>query len=208
MEGIRLERLSLLSGTVAVVLFIVAALLFGVWDYLPTAERLAETLTDDGTTIMIAGYLGVVAAFFMIWFAGSLYRVLRRGESDPAWLSTTAFGGGLAAGIAIAIGFSIVVVSAARGGTATGISPAEAIALYDVYSQVIGQVFALGMAVLMVATAIASLRSPVFPAWAAWLSIVIAVGLLTPWAWMFLFVAAAWLVAVSVWLYLREPATT
>lgn len=206
MEGVRLERLSVLSGIVSMALLVVAALLFNQWEFLPSAETLTEDLTDNDVVIGVASYVGIVAAFFLIWFAGSMYRILRPKEDRPGWLSVLAFGGGLTAGFGLAIGFSFIAIAAARAGSGEGIMPGEAIALYDLSAQILGQASSVGMAVLLMATAIISLRSALMPAWAAWLTVLIAIGLLTPIAWIVLFAMLVWVAVVSAWFYLREPA--
>lgn len=192
----------------AVLLFGAAAVLFGTWEYLPPADRLAETLRDDNAAVTAGGYVGVFSAFFMIWFAGSLFRVLRERERGRGWLSVLALGGGVTGGVALAVGFATIIASAARAGTDAGISDIEAVALYDVYSQVLGQVFGLGVALLLAATAAVSLRTGLLPAWAAWVSVVIAIALVTPVAWIFLAAGVVWLVVASLWLYVRDPSAS
>ena len=76
--------------------------------------------------------------------------------------------------------------------------------MYDFWAQLSGQLFSIFMAVFIGATAVVSLRSGLFPAWFGWLSILVAVGLLTPFAYAMLAFAVGWLFVVSIWLYLKE----
>lgn len=199
MIGSSLDRWSGLAGIIAVILLAAGAALFGVYDYLPSSESLTERLTEGNAMVSAGGYLGVVGAFFLIWFAGSLYRILRTREGGSGWLSTLVVGGGVAAGTVLAIGFSAIVSSAARAGTAEGIPPDEALALYDLYSQMLGLAFAVAIAVHIAAVAVLSLRTAVLPAWFAWISLVVVVGLLSPLSYVALAAVIVWLVVMSLW---------
>jgi len=199
-----LERWSALSGLVAVILFSAGAALFGIYEYLPSAETLRTQLVDNNAAVAAGGYLGTISAFFLVWFAGALRRLLKdRSEADD-WLSTLSLGGGVAAGAMLAIGFSAIVASAARAGAAGGIAADEALALYDIYGQVLGQAFAVAMAVQIAAVAAQALRTALLPGWASWLSLVVVVGLLSPFAYAALAGVLVWLVAISLWAFRKS----
>ncbi len=205
-----LERLAPLTGLVSAVLMMAGAAMFGVYDYLPSAEKLQEIFNDKPTRVYVAGYIGTLSAFFLIWFAGSLYRALHEREGSSGRLSMVAFGGGAASGVALATGYTVMVATGARAGAPGGISPVEAVTLYDFYGQVLGQMLAVTLAVFIGASAVVSLRTGVFPTWFGWASVLIALGLLTPVAYVVLALALLWLLVVSVWLYRRgaSPAET
>jgi hypothetical protein len=203
----RIERLAPLTGVVTVVLMMVGAGLFGVYDYLPSAEKVKEILSTNPTRVNLAGYIGSISAFFLIWFAGSVFSALREREGGTGRLSMVAFGGGVASGVALAAGFSVMVASGSRAGAVGGISLAEAVTLYDLYGQVLGGMFAITLAVFIGASAVVSLRAAVFPAWFGWVSALIAFGLLTPIAYFVLAFALVWLFVVSIWLYRRGAST-
>jgi hypothetical protein len=193
MNESRLARLAPLTGVIALVLFSIGAALLGIYDYLPAADRLQEILSDNATNVFAGGYIGSISAFFMIWFAGSVFSVLREREGGTGWLSMIAFGGGVASGVALAVGFSAILASGARAGAEGGITPVEAVTMYDLYSQVLGGMFAIAMAVFIGATAVVSLRTSVFPKWFGWVSALVAVGLLTPFAYAVLALVLVWL---------------
>jgi hypothetical protein len=207
MNESRLERLAPLTGVVTVVLMMVGAALFGVYDYLPPADRLKEYISDNQTTVFLGGYLGSISAFFLIWFAGSVYSALREREGGTGRLSMVAFGGGVASGVALALGFTAIVAVVQRAGAEGGISPLEVVTIYDLYSQILGFMFAVTLAVFVGATAVVSLRTAMFPAWFGWVSALIAFGLLTPISYIVLAFALVWLFVVSIWLYARGRAT-
>jgi hypothetical protein len=201
MNTSRLERLAPLTGLVSVVLMIVGAGMFGVYDYLPPADKLQAIFSDSPTRVYLAGYIGTMSAFFLLWFAGSLFSALREREGSAARLSMVAFGGGAASGVALAAGYTIMVATGARAGAPGGISLAEAVTLYDFYGQVLGQMFAVTLAVFIGASSVVSLRTGMFPRWLGWASALIALGLLTPIAYAVLALALLWLLVVSIWLY-------
>lgn len=204
MKESSLEKLAPLTGVLSAVLIMAGAAMFGVYEYLPSGERIQAILSQNPTRVSIAGYVGSISAFFLMWFAASLYKTLRQREDNAGRLSMLAFGGGIASGIALAIGFSALIASGARAGAEGGISSVEALTLYDLYGQVLGQMFAVTMAVFIAASGVVSLRRGLTQAWFGWGSILIAIGLLTPIAYVVLALVLVWLIGVSVWLYLRR----
>ena len=73
----------------------------------------------------------------------------------------------------------------------------------DFYNTMIGQMGTFTFAILIGATGIVSLRKAIFPAWFGWLSLVIALGLITPFGYILLVVALIWLLGVSITLFRR-----
>ncbi len=212
MNESRFERINPLTGAVSVVLIIVGVLVFNYYEFLPPAEQIAEFLNGNASQVSIGGYLGSLAAFFLIWFAGSVRSTLLKREGGTGQLSTIAFGGGVAASIAMGTSFIGIFAAGLRAGAPGGIAPIGAVAMYDFWTQLSGQLFSIFMAVFIGSTAAISLRTGLFPAWFGWLSILVAVGLLTPFAYAILAFAMVWLLVVSIWLYLKgtpveEPAS-
>jgi hypothetical protein len=203
MNNSRFDRLALLSGLLAVVLFYAGAALIGIYDYLPAAEKIADYLMDNAARVMAGGYLGSISAVFLIWFAGSVRSVLASYEGGNGRLSDVAFGGGLGASIALALGFTFIITAAARAGAEGGITAVGAITVHDLWGQILGYVTSLMLAVFIGATASISLRTDLFPNWFGWLSVLLAIGLLTPLNYIFIFPGTLWLLVISVWLYVR-----
>lgn len=201
-----LERLAPLSGVVSVVLVILGAIVISNYDYLPPAEKVAGFLTGDSSRISTGAYIGSISAFFLIWFSGSLRSALMEREGSTNRLSTVAFGGGVAAAAVMGVSFSAILSAAQRAAAAGGISPIGAVTMFDFWGQAIGQMFAVSLAVLIGAAAVVSLRTGLFPAWFSWASGLVAFGLLSPIAYFVLFFAMAWLLVVSVWLYVLGAA--
>lgn len=206
MNQSRLEKLAPLTGVISALLLMAGAGIFGVYEYLPSGEKLQAILGENPTRVFIAGYIGSLSAFFLLWFAGSLYSALREREGGAGRLSAVAFGGGVASGVTLAAGFTALVAIGARAGAPGGISPLEAVTLYDFYGQVLGGMLAITLAAFIGASAVVSLRTGMFRAWFGWASALIASGLLTPIAYIVLGLALLWLIGVSVWLYRRGAA--
>ena len=203
MKTSRLERLAPLTGVVSVVLFIVGAVVISNYDYLPPAEKVADYLNGNPTRVYAGAYLASISAFFLIWFAGSVRSALIEREGGTGRLSTIAFGGGVAAAAALGISFTAILSAGLRAGAPGGITPIGAVTMFDFWGQVMGQMFAISLAVLIGATAVVSIRTAVFPAWFGWISALVAFGLLTPFAYFILAFAMVWLLVVSIWLYIR-----
>jgi Mn2+/Fe2+ NRAMP family transporter len=207
MKNSHLKKLSALTGALSVLLIITGAVTFGVYDYLPSAERLQTIFNENPSRVTASGYIGCLSAFFMIWFAGSFYSVLHKQEDGAVQFSMVAFGGGIGSGVALLISYSAIISAGARAGDiGGGLSPAEAFTLYDFYSHVMGQMLAITFAIFICASALVSLRTGMFPALVGWLSLLIAIGLLTPIGYLVISLGLAWLLFVSFWMFIRSDA--
>jgi hypothetical protein len=107
------------------------------------------------------------------------------------------------AATAMGTSFSGILSASLRAGAPDGISPIGAVTMYDFWGQMMGQMFAISLAVFIGATAVVSLRKGAFPSWFGWVSVLITIGLLTPIAYFVLLFALIWLLVVSIWLYIR-----
>jgi hypothetical protein len=203
MNSSRIEKIAPLTGAGSVLTLIVGAGLLGVYDYLPSSDRLADIFSSKSTTVIVVGYLGLFSAALLLWFAGSVYSALIVHEGDKGRLSMIAFGGGVSSSIAIGAGFSAILAIGARAGATDGLGTAQAVTLYDFYGTILGQMAAFTFAVLIGATGALSLRTGVFPTWFGWASVVIAIGLITPIGYFVLAFTLIWLMGVSVTLYRR-----
>jgi hypothetical protein len=203
MNKSRIERLAPLSGLVSVVLVVFGAIVISNYDYLPAAEKVAEFLNSNPTRVSTGAYISSISAFFLIWFSGSVRSALIEREGGTGRLSTVAFGGGVAAAAAMGTSFTAILSAGLRAGAPGGISPIGAVTMFDFWGQVMGQMFAISLAVLIGATAVISIRTGVFPTWFGWVSALVAIGLLTPFAYFILFFAVVWLLVVSIWLYIK-----
>ncbi len=202
MNDSRFGKLAPLSGALAVVLMLVAQPL-GARDYLPSADRAVEIFSDIRMKLIAGTSIGLISAFFLVWFAGSLYRALYKREGGSGWLAMVAFGGGVTTAIAFAARYTVIATAGARANSPGGISPMGAVTLYDLSGSLVSQMAAFALAVFIGATAVVSLRTMMFPTWFGWLSILITIGLLSPMGPIVFFIALVWLLVVSIWLYRR-----
>ncbi len=199
------ERLAPLSGVAFVALAVAAALLVNNYDYLPTAGELQEFFTDNATTLQIAGYLGTLSAFFLAWFAGSVRSSLRPAEGGTGRLSAIAFGGGVAAAAIVALAFTILIVGGARGGADGGIGLDTAVTIFDLYGSIFGLAVPVALGVMIGAAAVVAFRTKAWPVWLAWVSAILAVGSISPVAWIFIGIDLLWILVVAIWLFTKQP---
>lgn len=203
MAGTRTERIAPLSGVVFVVLVVVAGLLVNKGD-LPPAEELQAFFTEEATRIRVAGYLGVLSAVFLIWFAGSVRHSLRPAEGDTGRLSAVAFGGGAAGGGLVALVFSILAAGGNRGGVDGEIGIDAATFTYDLYGSVFGVALPVTLAALIGAAAVVAFRTRTWPTWLAWTSAILAVGSISPVSYIFIGLDVLWILIVSILLFSKE----
>jgi hypothetical protein len=199
----RIEGLAPLTGVVWVALLILGRVTIGLADFLPPADMVVDYLMGSFRRVMWGGWVGRLSAFFLIWFAGSLRSTLSQREGAPGKLSEVAFGGGAATSGPLAVGFTIMTTAGHRPEVDGGISTAEAVTLYDVWTVITGHVVPVSLAALVGAAGVVSLRRAVFPSWFGWTGVVIALGCLSPIGYLAQVLAMVWLLLVSVWLYAR-----
>jgi len=182
---------------------LVGIVIFNIYEFLPPAERIADLLNSNAPQVYTGGYIASLSTFFLIWFAGTVRSALIAREGGNGQLSTIAFGGGVAAAVVLGISFVGIFTSGLRASALGGITPVGAVTMIDFYAQLTGQLFGIFMAVFISAAAVVSLRTGLFPSWFGWASLVVAFGLLTPYAYIMLTFAILWLLVVSIWLYVR-----
>ncbi|MFQ5948438.1 MAG: hypothetical protein ACE5KX_06225 [Acidimicrobiia bacterium] len=200
----RWERLAPLAGVDYVVLLVVGLLVMGGPDILAPADEIVDHYTEDFERVRVGGYLGMLAVFFFLWFVGSLRSFLRPAEGGTGRLSAVAFGGGVAAGALYLASFTMSLAATYRADEPGGIGSEAATTLFDFGGFLSGWAASMALAVLMAATAVVGFRTAVLPGWLAWVTALIAVGLLAgPFARIVHFVFLAWVVFMSVSLYLQ-----
>lgn len=197
----RWARFAPLTGVVFVALMLVGTVVINEWTRLPAAGDIQELLQDDWVRVYVGAYTAMVGAFFLAWFAGSVRVRLREAEGAPGRLAAVAFGGGLAAAVCLAIGYGTLIAAAARAGDDAGIATETAVALYDLSGAIVGNVSPVLFAVLIGAVAVVGLRTGAFAGWINWVSLALAVVLLSPWGWAVLVVVLAWVAWLSFALY-------
>ena len=200
----RLERLALLAGGLAAVLWVVSlVVLEGAGNPAdPDAGgEIAQFYRDERTTILIAATLHVLGGFLFLWFVAALRPVLDAARS-PTWLTTAMLVGGTAGG---------AMMLAMTGGHSTGATTDKELVTADtaiVFWRLAHGFFIaaeIALAVFVAALSILALRRLVLPRWLGWFGIVLTVLLLIPpigWA-ALLLLLPIWLIAASVVLWRR-----
>jgi len=203
MNKFRLSQLAPLSGVAAVALLIVGLTMTGMNNYLPSVDSIVAFLEDNSAQLGTWVYAGLLAAFLMVWFAGSVSTVIDTGEGDVGRLARIAFGGGLATGIVMAITFAMTSAASDRAGSLGGISPEGATTLYDLRSSLVGGALPASLALFAGAAGAAIIRSGGFPAWFGWLGILAALASVSPVGYLGQVVPMIWLAIASIWLFMR-----
>ena len=176
----------------------------------PSAEQIDDLLTDRAPLRLFGVYLSLVAIPFLVLFSGRLYSSLRIVGSGTRWLSMVSFAGGVVAAAPLLVGFAAIGQATIRADSAEGLGPDSAIVFYDLYRSLL-TASAMGFAIFIGAAAVESYRTRAFPRWLSWTSGAVAIGLVSPLFFFFVFIAIIWVLAVSVWLFreaLRSPTST
>ncbi|MDQ3876287.1 MAG: hypothetical protein M3322_12215 [Actinomycetota bacterium] len=201
------ERLAPLTGIVAVVLWVVGAvLLFGPTDTDDAEEILTAYREDDGR-ITAGGFIFQLGTLFFIWFLGSLRSRLSWAEGGLARRAAIAFGAGLATAIFLLLLPGPDMAGALSDDDNLSAPMANALSTLTDAFFIAAELVA---AVMLLATALVALQTGTLPRWLAWVSLVLALILVIPvigWAGL-LFAFPLWVLAVSVllWRSSEQPA--
>jgi hypothetical protein len=203
----RWERLAPLSGVVFVILVVVSIVLQNAdspEDFPGKPSEIVTYYEDNVDRILAGSWIGLIGAFFLLWFVSVLRSRLRVAEGGTGRLATTAFAGGIVAAVGGAL-IDMLNLTAVLRADEEGTIPADiATTLYDVQGMTVSTVLPLGLAVLVAATGLLALRTGVLPRWFGIVSLLLAIPLLVPpIAWAVTALALVWAVAVSILLYLR-----
>jgi len=200
----RWERWSPIAGLLYVVLFAVA--IFTTPDTGESNREILEHYADDGNrrNDIILTFLLAAAALAFVWFTSHLRSLLAAAAPSSA-LATLV----LAAGVASA---ALLAVAAATFGSISFTYEEGDFALDPNTARLVGSigygvfVASLWMAGLLVlAVSLAALRTPLLPAWLAWLGILVVVALVFAFAFFPVFALLIWVALVSAVLLARRP---
>lgn len=201
------SRVAPLSGVLFALLLIAGFVVDPNTEFMPPEGDIVSHLEEGPVRVMTAAYLGLLAAVALVWFSGSIYKSMRRIDDDGGRLSALALTGGVFASALLAVGGVATVAAAERVWIAGSIEPGAAAALFDISAIAIGNGAPFGLAVLIGAAAIASLRTEGQYRWTGWVSLLIALGLVSPYGWAVLAVALLWVLVAGIWIYRTESTT-
>src|SRR5919202_2343198 len=201
----RWERHAPLTGIAAVVLWVVGILVGNDETNKDTGAEILAAVRDNSNRILLSGILFLIGTALFVWFLGTLRSRLLAAEGEPGRLAATAFAGGVATAVCLAL-FPGPDMAAAIN--KDDLDPSAASAMHK-----LGDAFFIGAEylapVLLVASALAAFRYGVLPRWLAWVSLVFALVLLIgPIGWAALiFAVPLWVVVVSILLWRWWPRT-
>lgn len=141
-----------------------------------SAREIVAFYVDDGDSQIVSAVLAALAGTLLVFFGGSLRRVLRDAEGPGGTLSAVAFAGLIIVAVGLAIDATITFALAE---TADDIRPAAVQALSALWSNDFIP-FIMGTQIFLLATGLSVLRHGALPKWIAWIAIVLAVIALTP----------------------------
>jgi len=196
-------KVSPLSGVVAIALVVYGFILVNPMDYYPIPERAAEIFNQNPRQIyqgaMIGGFYAII---FLIWFVSDIYKNLSQRTNGDSFLPALAFAGGIILAVGLMTANGILMIGAGRASRTGGLSPESAAILYDLAQLFLSNVISLGLAMLIGATGLGSLQTHLLPAWFGWIGLILAIGLLTPYHYIFEALGLIWMFAASILLFL------
>lgn len=162
------HRLPALTGVAFVLLTAPGMLLGDPWD--PTtdphpgrpADALAAALEANREQARLGAYLTLAGVFFLFWFIGYLYHLLRRAESDGGWIAGVALGGGLVTAAVLLIGASMGFAASELANFADDPQVAKT---YFVWGWNAVNIAAPPLIALVAATTLVAVRHRRFPRW-------------------------------------------
>ncbi|GIG62723.1 hypothetical protein Lfu02_70950 [Longispora fulva] len=199
----RLARLAPLTGVVFLLLLVACFIVGGngVDSDKPT-DKVVAYWKDNDTRQIWACLLALLATLALVWFAGSLRQAVSRAEGGDGRLAQIAFGGALLAAVGL-LTFSGFAYLAAD---TVGKVPGEITHTFTVIANDLFFPLTAGLALLLGASGLAFLYTALLPRWLGWVSIAMAVAVLTPWGFWVVLLAALWIAGVGIVLFMRGGA--
>jgi hypothetical protein len=173
-------RLGGIGGILYVVLFIPAYIVGS-----PDAPNRASTdqgvfdyfAEGVGAFLFFNGVLTIFALFFLLWFLGALYGVLRsaEGEEEGGWLSSAALVGGIVFATLSYAGVAVEIVHPATLSRFEDFEPDPQLVFMTLaLASWLYHFCQVGTSVLATATSLLALRTGILPTWMAYVGFVVA----------------------------------
>jgi hypothetical protein len=204
-----LARWASLGGVLYLVLFVIGTILLfdGAPDSDASPARVIAYYSDSGhrDKIMFGWLVAGLGIFFFLWFLASLRQAVRRVEGGDGFLTAlTTIGGVIYAALAFAaIALNVGVRTMSDDTYKHTVYPGLIHAANDA-SYVMHATGGAGAAAMIIAATLAFMRAGAIPKWSGWVGIVLGVLALAS---IIFFPQAAigiWLLAVSIWLFVRS----
>jgi hypothetical protein len=199
-----LERFAPLTGLVFVVLVIVSAIVVG---ETPSADDGAAKAVGwwaaNKDEVIAGSIIAAISTAFMLWFAGVWRATLAASEGPGSRLANTAFAGLIVAAVGWMALFSFGFMAADTSGDV----PAQVTWTLSVVQADFFFPLAVGFAVFLLASGLAMVRGAAFPDWPGWVALVLGVACLTPGGFFGVLGGLAWILGISIMLFLRGAPT-
>jgi hypothetical protein len=203
MSDSRWARIAPLTGVGFVLLLLAGVLTINNYAYLAPAEEVKAFYDANAARVSGGAYLILVSAVSLLWFAGSLRSALRTAEGGTGRLSAVAFAGGIAAAAAIMVAMS-AMLTISELARVKGVVPGDAAMMLHGFSQnLMGVMLPVALGVMIAATAVVAYRTGFLSRWAIWVSGIIALGSISPLAYLVGAAAILWIAVMSFVLYTR-----
>jgi hypothetical protein len=196
-----LERFAPLAGVLFLALGVAAFILGGESPGVDdSTKEIVEYWRDDDSKLMVSAGLETLAALALVWFGASLRGVVAEAEGGVRRLANLLFAGFIAMGVGIATDAAIVFATADAADDAPPVVIESLNALYNGFFFPL----VLGLALILLALALAILRTGIFPKWLGWLLVVAAVVTCTPAGFITFLLSFVLFAVLGVVLFLRE----
>jgi hypothetical protein len=167
-------------------------------------QHVVSWFTDHKDSQLASALLGMYAVVFFLFFAAFLRSYIVRVRPEAGALAALSLGGA----VLLAVGgaaFAAITFALADKPDKLGGDAAQALNVLnnDFFAPLV-----IGACVFMIANGIATVRWGILPAWLGWIAILIGVVCVTPIGFFGVLASVAWVIVVSVLLFLRAPAET
>jgi hypothetical protein len=169
-----------------------------------STQKVVDFWTENDGEQVASAFIGALAVVPFLWFLGSLRGALREGEGGTGRLSAIAYAGGILLATGAVVDSSLQFAVAESAGDVPPVATQTLSALYGDFFLV----FPVGIGTLLLASALAILRTSVLPAWLGWAAFFLGIVSLTPIGFFAFFVVFAWIAVVSVLLFRQQPRPT
>jgi hypothetical protein len=196
-----LERFAPLTGLGFVLLVLLAVIVGG--ESPGADDSLAQVVDywdENQDQAIWASIIAAISTVFLLWFAGVWRATLAAAEGGPARLANTAFGGAIIAAMGWAC---LIAFNFAAADTSGEVAP-EATQALSVLQADFFFPLSIGFSVFLLASGLAIVRGPaILPRWLGWVAIALGVLAVTPAGFFAILLALAWIIAVSLMLFMR-----
>jgi hypothetical protein len=207
-----LARWASLAGVLYVVLFVIGTIVIfgGQPDTSSAPAKVIAYWSDSGhrDKVNIGWILIGLSVFFLLWFVAALRRAVAAVDNERILTSIVAFGGSIYAALTFAAVSIDQGLKTMSDDTYQHRVFPELIHAADDVSWVMHATGAVALGAMIIAASLAFMWGRVWPSWAGWIGVVVGILTLGSVAFFPQFLFLAWILVVSIALFLRESRAT